>query len=172
MNTPPETAGKLAPSSAPTREQLIRHLRRTVEVAKRAQSLGKHPFGAVLVAPDHETILFEQCNIDTVNHAESTLARIAASNFPPEYLWQCTLYTSVEPCCMCSGTVYWANIGRVVFGMSEAQLLDHTGNHDENPTMSVTSRYVFDHGQKRIDLIGPVDEMVPEILAQHQNFWK
>ena len=37
-------------------------------------SLGHHPFGAVLVAPDHETVLLTQCNIDTVNHAESTLA--------------------------------------------------------------------------------------------------
>ena len=53
-------------------------------------SLGHHPFGAVLVAPDHETVLLTQCNIDTVNHAESTLARIAASNFTPDYLAECT----------------------------------------------------------------------------------
>ncbi len=163
---------QLPPVSRPSREQITRHLRRTLEVAERAVSLGKHPFGAILVAPDHESVLLEQCNIDTVNHAEATLARIAASNYTPQYLWQCTLYTSVEPCCMCSGTAYWANIGRVVFGMSEASLLEHTGNHPENPTMSVTARYVFDHGQKKIDLIGPVDELVPEIVGQHQQFWK
>ncbi|MCG7367445.1 hypothetical protein MHZ90_15080 [Pantoea sp. ACRSH] len=71
----------------------IKFLRLSNEVARRAIALGNHPFGAVLVAPDNETVLLTQCNIDTVNHAESTLARIAASNFTPDYLWDCTLYT-------------------------------------------------------------------------------
>jgi tRNA(Arg) A34 adenosine deaminase TadA len=161
----------LVETSRPTREQIVRHLRRTIAVAERAMDLGHHPFGAILVAPDHETVLTEQCNVDTVNHAESTLARIAASNYSPEFLWRCTLYTSVEPCCMCSGTTYWANIGRVVFGMSEQQLLAVTGNHKENPTMNVGARYIFDHGQKSIDLIGPVDEVFPEVVAMHEVFW-
>ena len=158
--------------SSPTREQVLRHLRHSNEVARRAVTLGHHPFGATLVGPDHETVLMEQCNVDTVNHAESTLARAAATNYPPEYLWRCTLYTSVEPCCMCAGTAYWANIGRVVFGMTEAQLLRETGNHAENPTMSVDSRYVFDHCQKPVDLIGPVDEVAPEIVALQRAFWQ
>lgn len=156
----------------PTREQILRHLRRSNEVARRAVSLGCHPFGAVLVGPDHETVLIEQCNIDTVNHAESELARIAARNYPAEFLWHCTLYTSVEPCCMCAGTAYWANVGRVVFGMTEEQLLVQTGGHVENPTMSVSSRYVFDHCQKPVDLIGPVLEVIPEIVSLQSEFWR
>jgi tRNA(Arg) A34 adenosine deaminase TadA len=155
----------------PSDEQILRHLRRSNDVAKRAVALGHHPFGALLVAPDHETVLLEQCNIDTVNHAESTLARIAATNFTPQFLWQCTLYTSVEPCCMCAGTVYWANIGRVVFAMTEAQLLAHTGNHAENPTMSVSSHYVFSHAQKAVDVIGPVPAAAAEVVALQQSFW-
>jgi tRNA(Arg) A34 adenosine deaminase TadA len=90
-------------------EQVVRHLRR-------AMDLGRHPFGAILIAPDGETVLAEQGNVDTVNHAESTLARSAATNFTPDYLWQCTLVTTVEPCAMCAGTQYWANIGRLVSG--------------------------------------------------------
>lgn len=156
----------------PSPEQIVRHLRRTNAVAQRAVGLGHHPFGAILVAPDHETVLMEQCNIDTVNHAESTLARLAATNFTPDYLWACTLYTNVEPCCMCSGTAYWANIGRVVFALTEDMLLQATGNHDENPTMSVSSRYVFDHCQKAVDLIGPVPEVAAEVLAVQTEFWK
>ncbi|TCP04959.1 nucleoside deaminase [Caldimonas thermodepolymerans] len=160
-----------AARTAPTREQIVRHLRRANEVAQRAVALGHHPFGAILVGPDHETVLLEQCNIDTVNHAESTLARIAATNYTPEFLWTCTLYTSVEPCCMCSGTAYWANIGRVVYGMTEAMLLEATGDHAENPTMSVSSRYVFEHCQKPVELIGPVPEVVPEIVSLQRAFW-
>jgi tRNA(Arg) A34 adenosine deaminase TadA len=147
-------------------------LRRANAVSLRAAELGHHPFGAILVGPDQETVLMEQCNVDTVNHAESTLARIAATNYSPEFLWGCTLYTSVEPCCMCSGTAYWANIGRVVFGMTECQLLEETGNHKENPTMSVASRYVYDHCQKPVDLIGPVAEITAEVAAMHRAYWK
>lgn len=158
-------------SSAPTPEQILKHLRRSNDVARRAMSLGHHPFGAVLVGPDHETVLLEQCNIDTVNHAESTLARVAATNYTPEFLRGCTLYTAVEPCCMCAGTAYWANIGRVVFGMTEEQLLAETGDHGENPTMSVSSRYVFDHGQKAVELIGPVPEIAAETVEMQRAFW-
>ena len=155
----------------PTHEHIVQHLRHTLRVAERAMALGHHPFGAILVGPDQTTVLMEQCNIDTVNHAESTLARMAASNFTPAYLWSCTLYTNVEPCCMCAGTAYWANIGRVVFGMTEDELLRCTGNHGENPTMRIASRYVFDNGQKAVEVIGPVPQIAPEILLQQQNFW-
>ena len=155
----------------PNQAQIIQFLSLSNEVGRRAMALGNHPFGAVLVAPDHQTVLFTQCNIDTVNHAESTLARIAASHYPAEYLWQCTLYTAVEPCCMCAGTIYWANIGRVVYGMTEQRLLQCTGNHQENPTMSVSSAYVFAHGQKNIDLIGPVAEIEEQTVALQQAFW-
>jgi tRNA(Arg) A34 adenosine deaminase TadA len=138
---------------------------------QRAVTLGRDEDRAEGMAPDHETVLLEQCNIDTVNHAESTLARVAASNFTPEYLWGCTLYTSVEPCCMCAGTTYWANIGRVVFGLTEEMLLHATGDHGENPTMHLPAREVFRHGQKSIEVIGPVPEVASEVLAVQQAFW-
>ncbi|RLL37638.1 nucleoside deaminase [Acinetobacter cumulans] len=155
----------------PTHEQMIKFLKLSNDVAERAISLGHHPFGAVLVAPDHETVLFTQCNIDSVNHAESTLARIASTNYAAEYLWNCTLYTSVEPCCMCAGTIYWANIGRVVFAMTEEKLLACTGNHQENPTLSIPASYVFSHGHKDIELIGPMEELEPEIMQVQTEFW-
>jgi tRNA(Arg) A34 adenosine deaminase TadA len=156
----------------PTTEQVHKNLRRAAEVAKEAAAEGKHPFGAILVDADNETVLLEQGNINTVNHAESTLARRAAEQYTPEELWYMTLYTTVEPCAMCAGTQYWANIGRLVYGMSEKQLLDFTGNHPDNPTMELASREVFAHGQKAIEVIGPVVEMIPEIAAIHVDFWK
>jgi tRNA(Arg) A34 adenosine deaminase TadA len=153
-------------------EQVRKALRRANNVAQRATTLGRHPFGAILVAPDGDTVLAEQGNVDTVNHAESTLARMAASNFPADYLWQCTLVTTVEPCAMCAGTQYWANIGRLVFGMTEARLLEFTGNHAENPTMHLSSRIVLGAGQKYIEIVGPVAEVEAEIAALHTAFWK
>jgi len=77
----------------------------------------------------------------------------------------------VEPCCMCAGTVYWANIGRVVYAMTEVELLAATGDHAENPTMSLPARVVFDHGQKAVALIGPVADATPEVVALQRAFW-
>ncbi|HSV55402.1 MAG TPA: nucleoside deaminase [Burkholderiaceae bacterium] len=153
-------------------EQAVRHLRRANEVARRAMALGRHPFGAILVAPDGETVLAEQGNVDTVNHAESVLARTAVLNYAPEFLWNCTLVTTVEPCAMCAGTQYWAHIGRLVYGMTEQRLLQLTGSHAENPTMDLPCREVFARGQKAVEVIGPVAAMEAEIAALHRNFWK
>ncbi len=156
----------------PTKEQIIKHLRRANQVAQRALALGQHPFGAILVAPDNETVLLEQGNINTVNHAEATLVRVAYTNFKPEYLWNCTLYSTAEPCVMCSGTQYWANIGRLVYGISERRLLELTGSNEENPTLDIPCRYVFEHSQKNIKVWGPIAEVEDEIAELHERFWK
>jgi tRNA(Arg) A34 adenosine deaminase TadA len=156
----------------PTPDQMLRHLRRANEVAKRAVQFGHHPFGCILVAPDNETILMEQGNVDTVNHAESTLARVACTNFSSEYLWGCTIYTTFEPCVMCTGTLYWANIGHVVFGATEKRLLELTANNTKNPTLDIPCRYVFEHGQKNVKVWGPFVELEEELIEPHKGFWK
>jgi tRNA(Arg) A34 adenosine deaminase TadA len=141
------------------------------QVALSAVEAGHHPFGAVLIGPDGQ-LFGKQGNVDTVNHAESVLARHAATQFSPEILWQCTLVTTVEPCAMCAGTIYWANIGRVIYGMTEARLLSLTGNAAENPTMDLPCREVFARGQKAISVTGPVPELEADIAAPHLHFWK
>ncbi len=154
------------------KEQVVRALRQADQVARRAMAMGRHPFGAVLVAPDGETVLAEQGNIDTVHHAEATLARNASLNYPADFLAQCTLVTTFEPCAMCAGTIYWANICRVVYGAEENALLALTGDHPENPTLSLPCREVFARGQKKIEVIGPVPEVAHEMIATHRGFWE
>ncbi len=156
----------------PTPAQMIEHLRQANQVAQVAMDQGHHPFGAVLVAPSHTTVLLAQGNVDAVNHAESTLIRRAYAEFEANFLWGCTLYTTVEPCAMCAGAQYWGNVGRLVYGVAEHRLLSLTGNHAANPTLNVPCRYVFDHGQKAIQVWGPIAAVEAEILALHQGFWQ
>ncbi|RVB82156.1 nucleoside deaminase, partial [Mesorhizobium sp. M7A.F.Ca.CA.002.04.1.1] len=113
-----------------------------------------------------------QGNLDTVRHAETELARRAAAAYAPEFLWQCTLVSTFEPCAMCAGTMYWANIGRLVYGVEETELLALTGDHAENPTMSLSSRTVLGSGQRKIEVFGPFPEIADEMLAPHRDFWK
>ena len=158
--------------TAPTPAQIVAQLRAPNATAAQARAAGPPPFGAVLVAADHSTVLLRQGNVDAVNHAEAVLAREAARLYPPDVLWGCTLYTTVEPCAMCAGTQYWAHIGRVVYGMAESRLLAMTGNHAENPTLDLPCRELFARGQKAIDVIGPVPAVEAEIAALHQDFWR
>ena len=108
-----------------TRDQTLAHLRAADEVAREAARHGHHPFGCVLVGPDNR-ILMRQGNIDTVRHAEAELCRRAAAAYSADFLWTCTLVSTGEPCAMCTGTLYWANIGRLVYGYEEAKLLAET----------------------------------------------
>ena len=156
----------------PSARQVVAMLERAQVLAKKAMDAGHHPFGALLVAADHETVLMEQGNVDSVNHAEAVLAREASRRFSPAELWHCTLVSTVEPCAMCAGTQYWANIGRVVFGITEKALLQMTGNHAENPTLDLPCRDVFKRGQKDVHVIGPVAEVAEEIAALHRRFWR
>ncbi|MBX3600139.1 MAG: nucleoside deaminase [Rubrivivax sp.] len=155
-----------------TPDQVTRHLRRANEVARAVLAKGRHPFGAVLVGPDDETVLLEQGNVDGVNHAEAVLARVAAHRFDAVTLWRCTLVTTVEPCAMCAGTQYWAHIGRLVYGLAERDLLALTGDHPENPTLDLPCREVFARGQKSVQVIGPVPALADEIAALHRDFWR
>jgi tRNA(Arg) A34 adenosine deaminase TadA len=156
----------------PTTEQVLALLDRAQALARRTMDAGHHPFAALLVAPDHETVLLEQGNVDSVNHAEAVLAREAARRHSPAELWPCTLVTTVEPCAMCAGTQYWANIGRTVFGIAEKARLAETGNPPENPTLDLPCRHVFAHGQKDVRVIGPVKERVEAITALHRRYWR
>ena len=89
-------------AARPSPAATLRFLAEANEVAKAAVLEGNHPFGAVLVDPqagDGEgEVLLRQGNIDTANHAESTLAREAFAKYPLDRLQRCTLYTTFEPC--------------------------------------------------------------------------
>ena len=153
-----------------TRDQMLAQLRAANAVAREAAEHGHHPFGAVLVGPD-DRILMRQGNLNTVRHAETEICRRAADAYPPDFLWSCTMVTTGEPCAMCTGTLYWANIGRLVFGYEETKLLGFTGDHAKNPTMNLASRTVLSYGQKSIEVHGPFPEIEDELLAPHRTFW-
>ena len=151
------------------------YLKRAIEVSRQAREHGNTPFGAILVGPDGD-ILLEQENVEITKHrctghAETALAEAASQKYSRDFLWNCTLYTSAEPCAMCSGAIYWANIGHVVYAMTEKRLHELTGNNEQNPTFSLPCRDIFAHGQKDIKVTGPFANLEEEAAAVHSGFW-
>ena len=149
-------------------------LRRSFDVARRAQTHGNHPFGAILVSASGEVLIETENGFlpdrDMTGHAERLLATQASKQFSPDLLADWTLYTSAEPCAMCAGAIYWSGIGRVVFGLTERRLKSLTGNHAENPTLDLPCRIVFAAGQRAVEVIGPLLE--DEAAALHAGVWQ
>ena len=153
----------------------IRYLMEANREVVQARSTGNTPFGAVLVDASGE-IIMRQGNAehdlhDATAHAEFVLASRASRTYDKQYLWGCTLYTTCEPCPMCTGGIYWANIGKIVFGITEERLLEMTGADDKNPTFHMGAEKIIAAGQKEIALEGPVPEMEEEIVEVHKGFW-
>ena len=148
-------------------------LRRAFAVARRARTHGNHPFGAILVSAAGDVLIETENGFlpdrDMTAHAERLLATQASKQFDNRFLAGCTLYTSAEPCAMCAGAIYWAGIGRVVFGLSERRLKIITGDHAENPTLDLPCRTVFATGQRHVEVIGPLLE--EEAAALHAGVW-
>ena len=148
-------------------------LRRSFEVARKSLTHGNHPFGAILV-DEQGKVLIEVENgympaRDGTAHAERLLATKACTTLPADVLAKATLYSSAEPCAMCAGAIYWAGIGRVVYGLSEHRLRTVTGNHPENPTLDLPCREVFVRGQRPTEVVGPLLE--DEAEALHAGVW-
>lgn len=90
--------------------------------ARKAFEKDEIPVGAVVVA--NQRIIArahnftEQLN-DVTAHAEMQAITAAANALGGKYLNECSLYVTLEPCPMCAGALYWAQLGRLVFAASD-----------------------------------------------------
>lgn len=149
-----------------------KYLRRAIDAAKASRAAGRHPFSSLIVLEGEviaEAHSLKSGNTDATNHSEMRVIREASATRPPPVLAHATLYASTEPCAMCAGGTYWAGIGRVVFGFSEASLRALTGGHPWNPTLALPCRELFARGSRKIEVIGPYLE--GEAAVPHRGFW-
>lgn len=144
-----------------------RFIREAIAASEAAVEHGNHPFGAVLVK-DGEILLRAENNIytghDPTGHAETNLVRLAGAAYDEAFLADCILYTSTEPCPMCSAAIFWSGIRTVVFACSAAQL-DTLGDVG----FDLTSREVFARARQPVKVIGPVLE--DEAMEVHERYW-
>ena len=148
------------------------HLERAIELSRQSRTNGNHPFGALLIL-DGQIVLESENSVgttgDATGHAETNLVRLASMKFSRADLARASLYSSCEPCAMCSGAIYWSGIGRLVYALSEEGLHGITGDNPQNPTMRLPCREVLARGQREIEILGPALEDVA--AGAHQGFW-
>ena len=146
----------------PFHEQDVNHLRRAIELAEQARERGDNPFGAVLVGEDGRILAggrnTQNTERDVTGHAETNLLREACRLYDTRTLAASTLYSSGEPCAMCSGTIFWSGVGRVVYGMSSDRLYELFPPSEANPVLRVPCRAVLSAGTRATEVVGPVLE--------------
>jgi len=151
----------------------LQHLRTAVQVAQKAREHGNHPFGAILVDENNQVLMQAENTVvtgrDCTGHAETNLMRLATHHFSEEKLATCTLYTSTEPCVMCAGAIYWGNVRRVVYALSEVALYEIAGPSPEH--LLLPCREVFARSQRHVEVEGPAGELDTEARSVHVGFW-
>lgn len=98
------------------------YMKEALKEAKKALALDEVPVGAIIVC--NNQIIARAHNFterlnDVTAHAEMQAFTSAADYLGGKYLNECTLYVTLEPCLMCAGASYWAQLNKIVFGASD-----------------------------------------------------
>lgn len=147
------------------------HLRRAVELARLALQRGDEPFGSVLVSGTGRG-LFEDHNhvttLDQTHHPELAIARWAGARLSPEERAAATVYTSGEHCPMCAAAHGWVGLGRIVYAVSSAQLVEWRSAWGcrPGPVAALPIRQVVPGAVVE----GPVPELEAEVRGLHEAY--
>jgi tRNA(adenine34) deaminase len=100
-------------------------MQQAIKLAEQALEQDEVPVGAVIVSGQH--IIARSHNLvellhDPTAHAEMQAITAACNHFGSKYLTECTIYVTLEPCTMCATAIFWAQIGRLVYGASDPKL--------------------------------------------------
>ncbi len=137
-------------------------VRQAIEMAKSSKMKGNLPFGCILVNENGEVILEGENTINTdkdcLAHAEINLIREASKQYGYDYLNSCTIYTSDEPCPMCTSAIYWSGIGKLVYGLSKEEYYKIMGRDNPNWVFEMPVRDLLAKGGRKLEVVGPLLE--------------
>ena len=97
-------------------------MKKAFEEAKYAFFKNEVPVGCVIV--NNNEVISRSSNMvellnDSTAHAELIAITSAQNSLNSKNLDNCILYTTLEPCLMCYGAIYWSKINTVVYGASD-----------------------------------------------------
>lgn len=145
-----------------------RFVRQTIELARHARIAGNHPFGSLLVV-DGDVVLTAENTVttdrDPTAHAETNLVAKAIQQLSPDQIRRSVLYTSCEPCAMCTGKIYWSGIRAVVYALSSEELAAFASGNFLIPCTELFAR-----GAEAVSVVGPL--LLDEAREVHRGYWK
>jgi tRNA(adenine34) deaminase len=137
-----------------------RFMRLAIASAQAARRAGDYAIGAVVVragaviASSGNRIKIER---DPTQHAEVAAMRLACASLRTRHLEGAVLYTTAEPCPMCTSAAIWARMSGIVSGSTiddMAEFRAKFGNpHWTWRTVDIAARAVLDQGDPKLFLI-------------------
>ena len=130
------------------------YLKIAIDLARESAEKGGDPFGAILVCGDKVVAKSTDKSVeksDPTYHAERSLISEYCQANKILSLEGHTLYSSTEPCIMCSGAIKSANISRVVFSVSQELLQQYSGGRKKPGCESL-----INSGKRKIEVVGPL----------------
>lgn len=153
-------------------EELDRELlRKAIQVGYKSAELGDEPFGSLIADSEGNVIAEGVCKVrtmkDPTRHGEVNAVHEALKGYTPEELWDCSIYVPGGPCAMCAGTIYWGNVGRIVYATNIEDKDNRDKIENENYKMlSIDFRKVLASGGKDIVIDGPYVDLEDELMQR------
>jgi tRNA(Arg) A34 adenosine deaminase TadA len=150
-------------------------LRRAFAGASAARARGDRPFAAVIASADGAVLAEAGSTQGTggggpLAHSEmNALGRVIRQGIPRAELARATIYSSGEPCAMCAAAIFYAGIGRVVYGLSAGAILALRNAQPHTAGLALSCRAVLASAAAPPDVVGPCLE--EEGALPHREYW-
>ena len=134
-------------------------MREAIALAKEARAKGEYPIGSVvalngkIIGAAHTAI---EALADPTAHGEVLAIRKSAQHLGKRYLEGAVLYSTLEPCPMCTSAAIWAKCEAIVFGVSHEdamQAAQKVGAAKSFRQIRLSSQFVAEHGTPHVEVI-------------------
>ncbi len=153
-------------------------IKKVNELAYQSAKNGNDPFAALLVKDNKIVATTLDTSVeqsDPTSHAELDLIRTFCKENNIFSLEDYTLFSSTEPCVMCSGAIHWSRIGKVVYSVSQEAL-----NNSNNGNLKPSCDSIVNVGKRKVEVVGPIFEddgfqvfidfpLVPKLIRHEKN---
>lgn len=158
-----------------TDEMDVALLRRANAAGWQARHNGDEPYGCILADIEGNVVAEGECHVlrsgDPTQHGEMVMLQNAIAAVGVDALADCSAYVSGGPCVMCTGALYWAGVGRMVYAID----IGDSDNRDSTETSAKATlrtgfKQILETGSRQMVLDGPYPELRPEILERFAGY--
>lgn len=133
---------------------------KAIEEAKTSSALGQYVLGSIVVNTEGEILAIAHTSThadqDSTAHAEVNAIRMASKKTNNLYLPGCWLYSTLEPCPMCTAAAIWAKMEGIVFGASKEDAMEFAADSTDKKftwrQIDISSRSIIEKGEPRLKL--------------------
>lgn len=141
-------------------EPKIEYMKEAINEAIKTKEKGDYAVGAVIVKDDKILVKVGnriKLDNDPTHHAELVAIQEAAKLLKTRHLENCILYTTHEPCPMCTGAAIWARMKGIVTGAKIEDMIEFRTKNRNNDwswrTINIPASTIIKHGDPKLILI-------------------